>query len=54
MPLLLTDVVIRQATLPATGRAELWDSKVRGLLLRITSNGSRSFSVFYRFEGIQR
>ena len=53
MPL-LTDVMIRQARVPEAGRVELWDSKVRGLLLRVTPNGARSWSVFYRFRGEKR
>lgn len=54
MPL-LTDVVIRQAKVPAAGRAELWDSKATGLLLRITPAGVRTWSVSYRnVEGEKR
>ena len=48
MSQLLTDVVIRQAKAPAAGRIDLWDSKVRGLVLRVTDRGVRSWSVFYR------
>jgi integrase len=53
MPL-LTDLVIRQTKAPAKGRVELWDSKVRGLLLRITHADARTWSVFYRFNGEKR
>jgi integrase len=53
MPL-LTDLVIRQTKAPAKGRVELWDSKVQGLLLRITHTDARTWSVFYRFEGGKR
>lgn len=54
MATMLTDLVVRQARVPAAGRAELWDSKVGGLLLRITSRGVRSWSVFYRVDGEKR
>jgi integrase len=50
MPL-LTDVVIRQTKPPAAGRRVLWDSKVRGLALRITEKDARTWSVFYRNTG---
>jgi integrase len=53
MPL-LTDLMIRQTKAPTKGRVELWDSKVRGLLLRITHADARTWSVFYRFNGEKR
>lgn len=53
MPL-LTDVVLRRAKAPATDRTELWDSKVTGLVFRITASAARSWSVFYRYNGEKR
>jgi integrase len=54
MATMLTDLVVRQASVPATGRVDLWDAKVGGLVLRVTATGSRSWFVFYRFHGINR
>lgn len=54
MATMLTDLVVKQAKPPQAGRVELWDEKVSGLLLRITANGARSWSVFYRFKAEQR
>jgi len=47
MPL-LTDLLLRRTRPPATGRTELWDTKVTGLVWRITASGARSWSVSYR------
>lgn len=45
---MLTDLTIRQTKIPTEDRTELRDSKVSGLVLRITPNGARTWSVFYR------
>lgn len=52
--MLLTDVLIRKKNPPPRGRLELWDSKVSGLVLRVTPNGVRTWSVAYRFQGAKR
>lgn len=38
---------------PAEGREEVHDTEVRGLLVRITSNGAKSWCVFRRVKGGQ-
>jgi integrase len=50
----LTDVTVRNAKPPASGRLELWDSQVPGLGLRITSTGAKSWVAMYRVHGKQR
>jgi integrase len=44
----LTDRYIRSLKPPAAGRLQVADEVVRGLFLRITANGSRSWLVRYR------
>ncbi len=44
----LTDTMIRNARPPATGRIEVADGACRGLVLRVTSNGIRSFGFRFR------
>ena len=41
----LTDVFIRSLPRPANGRVEIWDSRVSGLVLRITPTGAATWSV---------
>jgi integrase len=41
----LTDVFIRSLPPPANGRVEIWDSRVSGLVLRITPTGAATWSV---------
>ena len=41
----LTDAWLRTQQPPAQGRVEIWDSKVRGLVLRITAGGTFSWGV---------
>lgn len=50
----LTDLAIRKTAAPAKGRLELWDDKPKGLVLRVTATGVRSWSVFYRHGGVNR
>jgi integrase len=45
---LLTDVRVRGAIPPATGRLELWDAKTNGLCLRVTPNGRKTWTFRYR------
>jgi hypothetical protein len=38
--------------LPEPGkRLEVYDNKIRGLLIRVTSNGTKSFTVYRRVNG---
>jgi Arm DNA-binding domain/Phage integrase central domain len=50
----LTDMVITRTEPPVRGRIELVDTIVPGLVLRVTSDGFRSFAVRYRIDGRQR
>jgi len=50
----LTDTLIRKSLPPEHGRIELWDATVRGLGLRITPAGVRSWFVRYRTPAGQR
>ena len=49
----LTKIYIEAAKrTPATGRIEIRDAEVRGLLLRISEFGYKSFSLCARFPGM--
>ncbi len=50
----LTDKFCRKAPAPATGRVEYYDAVVRGLSLRVTATGARSWSFLYRVRGTQK
>lgn len=39
---------------PATGRRELWDDDVKGLVLRVTASGRKTWAVWYRHQGRSR
>jgi integrase len=45
---LLTDVFLRSATPPSTGRLEVSDARCAGLTFRVTANGVRSWSLRFR------
>jgi integrase len=47
----LTDLFVERATAPVGGRAEYFDASFPGLSLRVTENGRKSWSLFYRFNG---
>jgi integrase len=47
----LTDLFVERVRAPASGRIEYFDASFPGLALRVTENGSKSWSVFYRFSG---
>jgi integrase len=47
----LTDAVIRHVQPPENGRLELADAGCRGLWLRITSNGAKTFAFRFRSNG---
>jgi hypothetical protein len=45
----LTDIQIRAAKVPGDGRqTDLWDSSVRGLSVRVTNLGTKTFCLKYR------
>jgi hypothetical protein len=50
----LTDPVVKAARPPAKGNQIIFDPRLAGLGFRITSGGSRSFILNYRFKGRQR
>ena len=45
---LLTDAVLKKLTAPETGRREHWDTHIRGLGLRISSSGVKSWVLMTR------
>lgn len=47
----LTDTAVRAVPVPPTGRTYTPDGKVRGLVLRVTASGSRSWWLRYRVRG---
>ena len=49
----LTSSAVRALVAPAEGREEVRDTEVRGLMVRVTSNGAKSWSVFRRVKGGQ-
>jgi integrase len=51
MKVIFTDKFIQTAKIPLTGRVEHYDQRAKGLCLRITPNGKRTFSFIYREEG---
>ena len=46
----LNDVALRQLK-PTGRRADLWDAVVRGLVLRVSQRGTKTFVVWYRTRG---
>src|SRR5271170_7209433 len=50
----LTDVAAERLKPPPQGRAEYFDAAFRGLSLRITAQGHKSWSLFFRIDGRQR
>jgi integrase len=54
VPRPLTDALIRGLRPPAEGRLELADAACRGLWLRVTASGTKSFAFRYRARGARR
>lgn len=54
MPKKLTQFDVERLRPPASGRLELFDTDARGLSLRITPHGSRTWYCNYRFAGKPR
>ncbi len=50
----LTDLKIKKLKPPAKGQSEIWDNKLPGFGVRITSKGTTSFVLLYRFDGKSR
>ena len=51
---ILTDTFIRQMEIPKESRTEVFDGRVNGLILRVTSKGIRSWCYRYRFANKDR
>jgi integrase len=47
----LTDLFVDRAKAPDSGQIEYFDAAFRGLALRVTESGSKSWCLFYRFRG---
>jgi integrase len=47
----LTDLFVDKAAAPSAGRLEYFDTTFPALALRVTSNGHKSWSLFYRHGG---
>lgn len=50
----LTDMAIRNLTIPTRGQTETWDSRIPGFGIRVSAAGTRSFVLVYRFRGRSR
>jgi hypothetical protein len=50
----LTDITLRKLTAPEIGQIEIWDSKLPGFGVRMTSVGTKSFVLVYRHLGRPR
>ena len=50
----LTDITIRQLLPPPKGQVDIWDSKLPGFGVRLTSRGTRTFFLLYRYRGRSR
>ena len=53
MPTAMTDVFVAKLK-PGTTRQDIHDAKARGLVLRVTPKGVKSWSLMYVFEGQKR
>jgi len=54
VPRAFTDALIRGLRSPAKGRLELADAACRGLWLRVTATGTKTFAFRYRVRGVRR
>ena len=50
----LTDIAIKKAQPPASGQSEIWDGKISGFGVRVSSSGAKSFVLVYRNGGKAR
>ncbi len=50
----LTAQFVESAKAPAAGQIDYWDAHTRGLGLRISQGGRKTWTVFYRFTGRMR
>ena len=50
----LTDLSVRKLAPSKSGRYDIWDTRVRGLGIRVFSSGVKSFFLSYRMNGQRR
>ena len=50
----LTDRTLRSLKSPVSGQTEIWDSKIPGFGVRVSSRGTKSFVLVYRLGGRTR
>ncbi|MDI1300998.1 MAG: Arm DNA-binding domain-containing protein [bacterium] len=50
----LTAVAVEKLIPPQTGRKEIYDADVPGLVLRLSSSGAKGWSFTYRVDGLPR
>ena len=51
MAVTFTDLAVERMRPPREGRIEVGDAVMRGLLLRITPRGTKTWSVIYKVPG---
>jgi hypothetical protein len=49
--LFLTDPFLRSLRPAERGRAEYWDTNIRGLCMRVSESSRKTWCVVYRFNG---
>jgi integrase len=50
----ITKRLVEAAVPPPAGEIRIWDTELRGFMVRVTAGGRRSYAVKYRFNGQQR
>lgn len=48
---LLTDILLRKMTPPASGQVDIWDGKISGFGIRCSATGTKTFVMVYRYRG---
>ena len=54
MTQMFTDTMLKNVAAPATGRVEIWDRRIPGFGLRVSSSGTKTFILVYRHRGRPR
>ena len=49
----LTQLFLDRITPPKVGRVEYWDTHCRGLCLRVSATGTKTWAAMYRVNGKQ-
>ncbi len=50
----LTAIFVQTLKAPESGQLDYWDARIPGFGLRVSKNGRKSWTVMYRFRGLQR